>query len=116
MPYTWTEPDVAVEHKGVEVYHLYKNDQEQSGAREYWFCIDECGSDDDNHGENGVFDIRELPLKGDITKLTSLDAIKLAIDEGFLVPGMSRDDLDNKIEELENEQERIQSSQSKGIR
>lgn len=35
MPYVWVKPKVALAHRGVKVYHVYKNDNVDEGVREY---------------------------------------------------------------------------------
>jgi len=57
MPYQWVEPDVALEHAGVKVYYLYKNDFVDNGTRMYHYgwsldCLDE--------GSDSTFDVRDL--------------------------------------------------------
>jgi len=62
MPYEWIEPEVFMEHSGVVVYHVYKDDSPQNGgAREYWFCLEACESMDDG---GNTFDVRSLPAYG----------------------------------------------------
>jgi hypothetical protein len=70
MPYTseWAEPEVLLEHKGVTVYHIYKDDDYDQGARRYSYTTDYLGSDDGSCSCAGggclcccVFDIRLLP-------------------------------------------------------
>jgi hypothetical protein len=51
----WTDPDVALVHNGVTVYHTYKNDDVAQGTSEYRFTTD--ASSDDHH-----FDIRSLDV------------------------------------------------------
>lgn len=63
MPYI-TEHQSAelyMEHAGVEIYHVYKNNEIDQGARTYWFAVHDDGDDDTAHGSNGVFDVRCLP-------------------------------------------------------
>ena len=57
MPYktVWVEPEVFLEHEGVTVYHTYKDDDFEQGARWYWFTLQEVGGEDE-----GAFDIRGL--------------------------------------------------------
>lgn len=55
MPYTWIEPEVALEHKDVKVYHTYKDDFLDQGANTYWFVMDPTESEDE------WFDVRDLP-------------------------------------------------------
>lgn len=63
MPYvTEHQPaELFMEHAGVEIYHVYKNNQFHRGARTHWFAVHDDGDDDEVHGSNGVFDVRCLP-------------------------------------------------------
>lgn len=58
MPFVWEDNALFLSHKGVNVYHLYKNDFESSGTRDYWFGLHPYSSDDDTED---VFDVRDLP-------------------------------------------------------
>lgn len=58
MPYDWVDPEIYMIHNGVVVYHVYKYDAIQDGAREFWFCLAACESRDD--GEH-TFDVMSLP-------------------------------------------------------
>lgn len=88
MPLEYVGPEVFVEHGGVTVYHLYKNDFVDQGRRGYWFATCENGSDNAPHGgPHGEFDVRSLS-----TTVTSCDtdarvmeAVLAAIDQGVLV-------------------------------
>lgn len=54
MPYAWVEPGLYLEHQGVSVYHVYRNDFMDAGAYEYQYTVDiqeRC---------EGQFDIRDL--------------------------------------------------------
>ncbi len=86
MPYDTVPPAVFLQHGDFIVYHLYKNDLFQSGPKTYWFTLQQWGSDEDPHGENGCFDVRCLPQKvADYTDTE--DNIKAriiaAIDAGY---------------------------------
>lgn len=65
MPYetVWTDPEVYVTHKGVTVYHLYKNDDIEQGARTYSFTLHpQAGEADWGVFPNTpLFDVRDLP-------------------------------------------------------
>jgi len=82
MPLTneWVDNEVAVDHKGVKVYHVYRNDMIEEPRREYHFGLtpmaSDCGSDD------GEFDVRDL--KEWDNKLPVVHILKLAIDNGTL--------------------------------
>lgn len=63
MPYvTEHQPaELFMEHAGVEIYHVYKNNEIDQGARTYRFATHDDGDDDNSHGRDGVFDVRCLP-------------------------------------------------------
>lgn len=50
-----------MEHKGVEIYHVYEDDDIDQGPRSYWFAVHNDGQVDNAHGADGVFDVRCLP-------------------------------------------------------
>lgn len=54
--------ELYMEHNGVCIFHVYKDNDFDQGARDFWFATHEDGSDDNGHGEDGVFDVRELPV------------------------------------------------------
>ena len=55
MPMTWIEPEVLTTHRGVTVYHTYKNDCIEDRMT-YWYSTDPMDSED------FCFDVRELPV------------------------------------------------------
>lgn len=63
MPYvTEHQPaELFMEHAAVKIYHVYKNNELDQGARTHWFAIHDDGDDDARHTEDGVFDVRCLP-------------------------------------------------------
>ncbi|TKB07093.1 MAG: hypothetical protein E5V75_34200 [Mesorhizobium sp.] len=63
MPYiTQHRPaELFMEHAGVEIYHVYKDNEFDQGARTYWFAIHDDGDDDARRAPDGVFDVRCLP-------------------------------------------------------
>lgn len=63
MPYvTEHRPaELFMEHAGIEIYHVYKNNEFDQGVRTYWFAVHDDGDDDAAHGTDGVFDVRHLP-------------------------------------------------------
>jgi hypothetical protein len=65
MPYreTWGEPELYLEHEGVKVYHMYKNNQWESGPMTYWFTLDPYA---DSTPE--VFNVRSLPAWKKVAK------------------------------------------------
>ena len=93
MPYSsqWVEPELFVSHNGVRVYHVYKNDDVDKGAREFWFTTDEL----EGEGSDFEFDIRDF-AKAEFCGEGVLDAIhcsnreakrtliRAAIDAGLL--------------------------------
>ena len=77
MPYIWRDPDKFIAHHGVNVYHVYRNDQISGGRRSYLFTTDINGGDsDDPH----AFDIRDLKSYDSSKDLDEI--IKLAIENG----------------------------------
>lgn len=77
MTETWTEPEIAVEHNGLRVYHTYKYDM----ISEYWYTTD--ANDDDYECDHGSqFDVRDLDV--DIEGDKHEDIIRAAIDAGIL--------------------------------
>lgn len=60
----WAEPELLVEHRGVRVFHVYKEDDYDQGTRGYWFTVNSlCGELDrlcDDQPCRHVFDVREL--------------------------------------------------------
>ena len=61
MPIDSVPAEVFIRYRGVKVYHVYKRDDFNGPPRECWFTLWEFGSDSDGHGNNGTFDVRELP-------------------------------------------------------
>jgi hypothetical protein len=60
MPYNseWVAPDRFLTHKGVKIYHIYKDDDVNNGTRSEWYTWDPAeGSDDGTYS----FDVRDLP-------------------------------------------------------
>lgn len=77
MPYMWVPPEVFLEHKGVVIYHVYRDDNIDD-PREYWYGYSETCSDE---GDD-VFDVRTLPNPDGLTD--HADIIRRAIDMGIL--------------------------------
>lgn len=69
MPYVWVEPETFLEHNGVIIYHVYKNDN-INDVRSCWYTIDIT--------ENSAFDIRDLPEYDDT--LEHEEILRRAID------------------------------------
>lgn len=78
MPYetVYVPAEIALEHKGVTVYHTYKNDDVNQPRRDYGFSVEE-----DSH-EDEAFDVRDF--KAYINGLDPIENLKLAIDAGEL--------------------------------
>ena len=55
---TYIEPDVALIHGGVVVFHTYKDDDYDSCRYEYWFTT----SPIDGDGSDEAFDVRDLDV------------------------------------------------------
>lgn len=93
MPYRteMVDPEVFVEHLGVTVYHIYKNDDIDEGPRAYWFTTNVNGSDNDGHGQDGTFDVRSLEAATGIVTVGDFDedatrrAVRKAIESGEVV-------------------------------
>lgn len=83
MPYAQTEAQRFLTHNGVEVFHIYSNDYVDEGPRTYWYALHPYGSDEDDHGENGVFDVRELPTWPSDATADDREAIRTAICEAI---------------------------------
>ena len=79
MPYVWVDPEVFMEHNGVTVFHVYKNDFEEEGRRAYQSSTDPAGEDEGDF----VFDVRALSTFG--PSLTHKEIIAKAIDLGEVV-------------------------------
>lgn len=59
MPFRteWVDPDIALEHKGVTLWHIYKDDDIEQGARVYTFALDPA---EDGYEVGGI-DVQALP-------------------------------------------------------
>lgn len=79
MPYGWIDPEVFIEHNGMTVYHVYKDDEISQGRREFWYTTDLCGGD---CNDPFAFDVRELPTYAD--GKSHRQVIWEAIDAGIL--------------------------------
>jgi len=80
MPEAWVDPEIFMSYRGVDIYHVYKNDHVSDGVRSYWYGT-ECSASDDNEFDpenNPVFDVRELPSYR--LDMPHEDIIKAAID------------------------------------
>jgi hypothetical protein len=66
MPFRheWVDPEIALKHRGLTVYHTYKYDDIGQGPRWYTFTLNpDCGEDSCLCAGTckNVFDVRELP-------------------------------------------------------
>ncbi len=63
MPYVTEQrpAELFMEHAGVRIYHVYKENEFDQGVRTYWYAIHDDGNDDNAHAVDGVFDVRCLP-------------------------------------------------------
>jgi hypothetical protein len=61
----YVEPDVVLKYCGVMVYHMYKHDDINQGARTYEFTLSADCAEDDCRCQakrcKSLFDVRELP-------------------------------------------------------
>lgn len=82
MAMEWVPNELALKYQGVSIYHIYKDDDNGQGVREYWFGLDEYGSDNGTDEEEGhiVFDVRDLPSYD--SNLSIEDNLRKAIDNG----------------------------------
>jgi hypothetical protein len=60
----WIDPEVLLEHQNVRVFHTYKDDDYDQGAKRYWFTLNpQCGVADslcEDQPCRHVFDVQEL--------------------------------------------------------
>ena len=60
----WVDPELVLEHRGVRVFHTYKDDDVNQGQRRYWYTINpQCGVADslcEDQPCRHVFDVRAL--------------------------------------------------------
>lgn len=57
MPYIRIEPDLYLEHGGVEIFHVYRDGTSEPWG--YWFTTNPDTADDSfGHGKGGHFDAR----------------------------------------------------------
>lgn len=80
MPLSWQDPEVALTHRGVRVYHTYKDDDIEN-RNEYWYSFYMAADD-------GEFDVRNLvgpELDGNFTNEEGRRRIiRMAIEHGIL--------------------------------
>lgn len=100
MPYVYVEPEVFINHNGVDIFHAYRDGTNEPWT--YWFTTNPATADNSHgHGLGGWFDVRRLTGKWSDTpsvaawdewwrcrfmhESEALDAlIKEAIDDGRL--------------------------------
>lgn len=82
MAMEWVPNELALKYQGVSIYHVYKDDDNGQGVREYWFGLDEYGSDNvtDEYSGHVTFDVRDLPSYD--SSLNVEDNLRKAIDNG----------------------------------
>ena len=84
MPYDnrWNPPELFMTHRGVDIYHAYKEDNVQE-ILTYWFSV----PNPEEEGEYLEFDIRELPGYRSLQTAGASyhTLIEAAIDDGSLV-------------------------------
>lgn len=63
MPYEqiWVKPEKLLKHKGVTVYHTYKNDDLENGARCEYFVTDPHKGDDESWHVRDLSNWKDLP-------------------------------------------------------
>ncbi len=63
MPYVSEHrpADLFMEHAGVKIYHVYRDNEFDQGIRTYWYAIHDDGNDYNDHAIDGVLDVRCLP-------------------------------------------------------
>lgn len=84
-------------HKGIIIYHIYKNDDPEEGTRTYAYATSPYGRDipwNNDPANDTCFDVRELPFykeperyMPDSEALPLIkEAIKRGIDKGYITP------------------------------
>ena len=78
MPLVWHDPELAMTHRGIKIYHTYK-DADMDQRQVYWYSFSVA----DDEGE---FDVRTLPPRDfDVAQSSGrLAIIQTAIDNGDL--------------------------------
>jgi hypothetical protein len=60
----WIDPELLLEHQGVRVFHTYKDDDYDQGAKCYWFTLNpQCGVADslcEDQPCRHVFEVQQL--------------------------------------------------------
>lgn len=78
MPYDWVNPDKFLKHRGISVYHTYKED-DYCKRCEYWYTTD-INTTESN--DDCVFDVRDLPKTREDENI--YETIKNAIEKKLL--------------------------------
>lgn len=76
MPYIWAPAPVFLEHNGIEIYSIFKNDDLDLTAREYLFGYNTLCSDNGAY----AFDVRDLKCFN--PNKTIVENLIAAIDSG----------------------------------
>lgn len=74
MPHDWVPPEIAIRLPHLTIYHVYKDDWRQNGAREYLFVTNKL------LGESDSFDIRDWPKY--VSEHTAIENLFRAADSG----------------------------------
>lgn len=81
MPLQWVEPELFLSHRGVNIYHAYK-DEYSDISLEFWYSTLSCA------GCSYEFDVRDLPGYRSHIEVDELlrhrTVIEAAIDAGIL--------------------------------
>ena len=99
MPFSseWVDPEIALVHNDVTVYHVYKDDDWNNGRLSCWFTMKSDGSDCQDD-----FDVRSLAnAMGIDLDLAPKEILKEAIDRGILQNDMERDQVEAAMEQLQ---------------
>jgi len=102
MPYEWVDNEVALEHNGVKVYHVYKGDYMSDGPMSYHYSLEAGGSFDTSFDVDEVNRVLNNPVNTD-EPTTDVDfatsVLKAAIEQGLLTDGMEDHDVWGKVQE-----------------
>lgn len=85
MPYAWIDPELLLDYKGVQIYHVYEDDFVDAPYI-HWFTTLECYVE----GNGESFDIRKIALELGLSmdEFNQLhgwqDLFKEAIDAGLI--------------------------------
>jgi hypothetical protein len=84
MPYEEVDAELFLEHQGVKIYHIYRDNVIDEGKHKLWFGLTpRCGE-----GDREMFDVRDLARQLDVpepqSELDTVVIISQAINEGIL--------------------------------